>query len=614
MALSKDLLKIIAENPLGETLKDVRDKLHAGAPPDGILASLLGALVLSTAAFSLPAPEGSGDVAGKLLTMLQSVRGGSLEPEKLRPLVDVVDSPDTDIWATVIDIIKVVNPLTPPSTLAPTFRGTPVKANSSRLSDSETREIVERELFQEIKRCTFRNVKGFWDKFFDPKNWRREQKAMLKGIMVAHNGKKWTDFPSSPDEKPVWDWLRSLEERFLADAPHKLHTTRTANQFKDWKGQMDLFLQTPATKPNDLFQYKHVLVVGEQKKSDDTGKFKATLLQLARYVRGVFADQPTRRFVHGFTLSNSTMELWVFDRSGPYSSGPFDIHGEPDKFARAFVGYCTMDDDAMGLDTFIEREYGHRYITLDDTSGGETRLRLAQAIVRQRAIVCRGTTCYGTRNSHVAKFSWASDKRKQEVEHLKLAEERGVKGVARAVAYRRITTIGTMRKDLEFPGPHRFREEAVQFEDPPLAMASTNTSDCKRKSGSDITSDNVSGSKRRRSSSQSQLAKKLNDQLPTSKSKLSLYTPGENPLLRRWEIGSFKFIAASKAGDMTINGLQAIMGEFPEALDVVKPLCLRIRRTLFGDTAKLFFGTPAGDPGHLYRPIIAAYDEAIGDL
>lgn len=32
-------------------------------------------------------------------------------------------------------------------------------------------------------------------------------------------------------------------------------------------------------------------------------------------------------------------------------------------------------------------------------------------------------------------------------------------------------------------------------------------------------------------------------------------------LLRRWEIGSFKYFAAAKEGDMTVNGLERIMGE-----------------------------------------------------
>lgn len=65
---------------------------------------------------------------------------------------------------------------------------------------------------------------------------------------------------------------------------------------------------------------------------------------------------------------------------------------------------------------------------------------------------------------------------------------------------------------------------------------------------------------------------------------------------------------------MTMNGIEKIICQFLELLDAVKPLCLRIRSIMFGDTARLNFGTPAGDPDQLYRPIIAAYDEAIGKV
>ncbi|KAI0838871.1 serine/threonine-protein kinase Sgk2 [Hypoxylon sp. FL0890] len=765
MTLTEQQIKITSERPLNDTLDHVRDKLRDNADDlrQDDIANLLGALVVSPAAFSIPSPDGSGNVAVKLLSIIQHVRGGVLKLDRFLPLVHcVVDkSPDTTIWAAVLSLINVLGQLTPPpSSIAPTFTGTPIKTSSSRFADSETRDIVEGELFEEIKICTFRNVGRFWDKFFEPKSWRKEQKAMLKGIMTAHDGKKWTDFPASPDEKAVWGWLRSLEEHFLADAPYKLHTTKNANQFKERKGQMDVFLQRPTTEASSsTLCYKDVLVAGELKKSYDTSRFKADLLQLAHYVRGVFADQPTRRFVHAFSLCASKIELWVFDRSGAYSSGPFDIHDEPDKFARAFIGYTTMDDDAMGLDTFIKREDGHLYVTLNDVNGKETKVRLAKAIVRPKAIVCRGTTCYKTQNSHVAKFSWASDKRKLEVEQLNLAEGRGVKGVARVVAHRQITTIAEMREGLEFPKPHKFRDDAVHFDDPPSAAASADTSGNKRKSSSDHMSDNASGSKRRRSNSRkSKLATEFNDQLSIGKAKPSLYTPGEDlwdnriysclvvspagrvisefktakellesmrdaikahqslyvtgnilhrdissnniiitepetadgfkgmlidldlakvrdsgpsgarhqtgtmqfmavevlrtadhtyrhdlesffyvllwmcarqswsngfageerppkeSLLRRWEIGSLKYIAAAKKGDMTVDGLEDIMGEFPGALDVVKPLCLRIRSIMFGDAARLSFGTPTGDPDQLYRPIIAAYDEAISML
>ena len=69
-------------------------------------------------------------------------------------LVDAVvaDSPDADIWVAAINLVLAINPSTPPrSSIAPTFKGTPVTTSSSRLADSETADIVERKLFEEIK-------------------------------------------------------------------------------------------------------------------------------------------------------------------------------------------------------------------------------------------------------------------------------------------------------------------------------------------------------------------------------------------------------------------------------------------------------------------------------
>lgn len=416
------------------------------------------ALVGSPAAFSLPSKSGRNkNLAEDIVQIYHDIQKPEFKYEHFRPLVrHIIDkSSDIDIYAAVCRLVDTTNALTPPpSSIVPTFHGTPIKPSSSRLADSETREILERELFLEVKDCVYRDVGGFFEKHFNPKSWSKKARQMLKSVMTAHNGKKWKDFPPDPWEKPVWEWLDSLEKKVLADAPHKLHTTRHANQFKERKGQMDVFVQKQAKKKG-LFTYKDVLVVGEQKKSTDG--FKPSLLQLTRHARSVFADQPTRRFVHGFTLRATKMELWVFDRSGLYSSGEFDIHAESEKFAQALVGYATMDDEAMGLDTFIERKNSRRYVTAKDADGKETRIELKELLVRQRAVVCRGTTCYRTAQDHVAKISWPSAKRVVEVKHLKLAAERGVEGVARLEAYRQITSIADLRKGLTFPKPYKFK-------------------------------------------------------------------------------------------------------------------------------------------------------------
>jgi hypothetical protein len=84
------------------------------------------------------------------------------------------------------------------------------------------------------------------------------------------------------------------------------------------------------------------------------------------------------------------MRLWVFDRSGPYSSEKFDIHKEPERFVKVIAGYALMSDAELGLNTFIKRDGNGTYIVTRDV-----RISLEdKPIASTKAIVCRGTTCY----------------------------------------------------------------------------------------------------------------------------------------------------------------------------------------------------------------------------
>ncbi|KAM4061466.1 serine/threonine-protein kinase [Hirsutella rhossiliensis] len=768
MTLTEEQIKIIADHPLNDSLARFPEKLchfkESNEAWRGDIATLLSVLVGSPAAFNLPSSEGGTNVAGKLFPIQQDVRGGSLKLDQFRPLVDVIatNSSDTDIWTAVLNLIDAVNPSTPPPpSIIPTGRGTPVKTSSSRLDDSETRDIVERELFYEIKDCTHRGVPGFFQKHFDSTKWTKAQEKMLQLILETHDGTKWKDFPADSSEKAVWEWLVGLEEMALTGARYMLHANRSATEFKERKGQMDIFFHKPK-RTKGRFEYKDVLVVGEHKRSFDTGDFKACMLQLTRHVRSIFADQPMRRFVHAFTIKATTMELWIYDRSGAYSSGEFNIHREPEKLARALVAYATMDDDAMGLDMSVEWKNSRRYITVEDVNGDDKRMELNGLLVRQRAVVCRGTTCFSTRQG-VAKFSWRSDKRQpSEVKHLKLVQEKGVEGVATLVGHREITSIADLRADLDFSSStrHQFRTTTHDRSDGYNRLQGSESSGSSRKRKS--SEEDVRPTMRRRSNSQKSALRQAYDppsEEANDEAKLSLYTPNredpyenrilswlvispagrvvsdfgtirelvealrdairahrslylkggilhrdissnniiitnpgrsegfkgmlidldlakerdsgpsgarhqtgtmqfmaievlrgidhtyrhdlesffyvllwmcarcawnvkkgfckagetapEESILRRWEVGSFKDIASAKMGHMTVNSLEDIMNEFPNAFDAVKPLCLQLRSLLFGDTARMMIGTPAGDPARLYHGIVAAYNEAI---
>jgi hypothetical protein len=59
----------------------------------------------------------------------------------------------------------------------------------NRLTNSKTCNIIERELFEEIKNYTFYGIEGFYDKFFNTKSWRKEQKEALEALIAEHDGK-----------------------------------------------------------------------------------------------------------------------------------------------------------------------------------------------------------------------------------------------------------------------------------------------------------------------------------------------------------------------------------------------------------------------------------------
>ncbi|KAI9807484.1 MAG: hypothetical protein M1825_005424 [Sarcosagium campestre] len=107
----------------------------------------------------------------------------------IRYVVDL--SPDTDIWSAIYQLLDSLHTLSPTlSGIFPSHRGTPVNTSSSRLADSETREIVERGLFYKIKNCVYRGVRGFFEKHFSSDGWGEREKEMIKHVLVAYS-RRW---------------------------------------------------------------------------------------------------------------------------------------------------------------------------------------------------------------------------------------------------------------------------------------------------------------------------------------------------------------------------------------------------------------------------------------
>ena len=489
--LSQNDRNIIAEHPLDKCLDHLRDPLRrveqkyepnslshhdvvngADSDPQKAISRLLTTLMSHEVALDLRSKTGSGDIASDLLGLRRRVRNGNFIYEHCRALSRLVvkQAPDVGIWNAVFDLITTVSRTTPPTSIPVSFDGTPITSSSaSQQGGEQTQKLVEGRIFEEIRGCTHQNVEGFFSKYFEGKPWTERTKEIYKAVQERHADGRWTDFPQSPVQNAVCEWWFHFQDEFLSNERGFYYTSNTKDLTgSEAKRQIDLFV-----KPNNeklskvVHDWKDVEVIGELKESNKDKK--ATLLQIARYVRDVFSCQPTRRYVHAFTLCGNDMQAWVFDRSGPYSSTAFDIHEEPERFIRTIAAYVMMSDEELGLDTFIERDDGDRFITVvEDATGKERRLQLEPVpIAHQRAIVCRGTSCFRARTpsskdlQYVTKFSWVSDKRRLEADLLRLARERGVEGVAKLFGHHRITSIADMREGLKFGKPYAFRNTTL---------------------------------------------------------------------------------------------------------------------------------------------------------
>jgi Fungal protein kinase len=480
--LSQDDRTVISKHPLDDSLDHLEDSLrkaeqsyrlssisYDGARdtrdqrPLKAVSRLLHTLMGHDVALTLRSKTGNENLASELSTLFRRVQNNDFNYQLYRPLLLLVidNISDFAIWNAVFDLINPISQTTPPTSIPPSFDGTPVIFSSASMQGGEqTNRLLEISLFDEIKNCTYREVEGFFTKYFEGKEWSKQSREIYEAVKDRHVDGRWTSFPDPPDENAVWDWLSRIQDEYLTDARGIYYTTATTTELvgAETRRQLDFFIKRKTDTVDTSHDWKDVRVIGEHRVSQK--KWKNKFLQICRYVRDVFSVQPTRRFVHAFTLIGTTMELWVFDRSGPYSSGPFDIHDKPERFIRALMGYTLMSDDELGLDSFIKQDGQDNVITIqEDTTGKDTKIQLEhQPMVIHRAIVCRGTTCYRSKDrKKVVKLSWPSDLRPLEAEHLHRARDRGVTGVATLFGHHDITSIEKMRDSLTFPPPHRFR-------------------------------------------------------------------------------------------------------------------------------------------------------------
>ncbi|KJZ69251.1 hypothetical protein HIM_11354 [Hirsutella minnesotensis 3608] len=330
--LDRDL---IARHPLGSSLSHLRKSLqdaehsytsisspHGDATDDSdegrkkAISRLLSALMGTEVALDLRFKASGSNVVSELAVLVRRVQNGDFTYSYYRPLTKLIihNASNSEIWSAVLDLISTLTRVTPPSSVPATFDSTPITHSSASQQGAEqTRELVERKVFEEIRFCTYRDVEGFFEKYFDRKEWTRRALDVYEATKDRHVDGAWSDFPDPPVQAGVLDWWFRFQDDFLSEERRRYYSTTNPKDLvgTEAQRQIDLFVKRRNGQPDAAHDWRDVEVIGELKASNNNKK--ATLLQIGRYVRDVFSCQPTRRYVHAFTICGREMEVWPLE-------------------------------------------------------------------------------------------------------------------------------------------------------------------------------------------------------------------------------------------------------------------------------------------------------------
>ncbi|CCU75438.1 serine/threonine-protein kinase Sgk2 [Blumeria hordei DH14] len=335
-------------------------------------------------------------------------------------------------------------------------------------------EDLKQAMSVELDGSVFVNVIGFWNKYFESERMKKQREGLIEKF-VELSAEPEFKFPTIPTEGAVWKWMQMIEhdlfkayrtstdsaknddgstaeERFgLAFTGTQFHTLAAGQIIGNQsKRQVDYFIKKRNLPVEDKHHWRDILVVGELTVSSSKVS-RQKFLQLSLYMREVFMAQPLRRFVHGFILFENDLQLWVYDRSGPYSCSYIDIGKSPKTLVHVLVTYMLMNDDELGLDPKVKYEGEDMIVHLQVPGSKELRKFTLDPvpISQQKAYLCRGTTCYRARDlSCVVKFSWRNCDGHSEIELLEMADN--ISGMAQILGSLSLVKISKLRDGLRF--------------------------------------------------------------------------------------------------------------------------------------------------------------------
>ncbi|KAF3074319.1 hypothetical protein CFAM422_003728 [Trichoderma lentiforme] len=344
---------------------------------------------------------------------------------------------------------------------------------TNTLSDFETAlESVRGEL--ELNANVFRGVDGFLAKYFEKPIWSTAVKDTIRDAKVADIDKLSTDICNIVSLETLMDWLTDLRSLvFTTDSNIRFRCEPIITPEPRFSARIyfeteDVLTASGSTRVYGEYHHGDGLATGDD---DDYLPFVARAVQ-------VFKAQPARHFLHAFIIHGTTLELWIFDRAGAYSSKPVDLASDPQLLLRILAGYDMMNGNESGINTFVKcpRPGSDSYVSFDEevpddiacaidgdfwrVGGKMTKVYLRPEVLAAPGhLVGLGTTCFAASTSTpyeaniVVRFSWRANKTTDEPQLLQKLRERPVWGVVKFLGHRDLVTIAELRQDLQFPKP-----------------------------------------------------------------------------------------------------------------------------------------------------------------
>ena len=316
-------------------------------------------------------------------------------------------------------------------------------------------EAALQSLRDELKGNIFRNVSGLFAKYFEGKSWSIVVQDKLQETKSAKIVSKLSaGVPGIAHFDALAEWLAEFQTLFFTvdQANFHFHSQRLSNAGSTARSGICLETsdrQSVAGSTRVIGEFHHGSAPVIADDDDD-------ILRFCERAQQVFKVQSARCFIHGFLVRRNTLELWVFDRSGAYSSQSLDLAQRPDLLVRALASYTLMSDEEAGFNTFIKRlaPGSDSYVTFHQHKKFHLRPEL---IATADYIVGPGTTCYVASTSiigesgTVIKFSWREDEEPTELRLLQRAHERKAWGVIQLLGYQDLVNIADLRQGLYFP-------------------------------------------------------------------------------------------------------------------------------------------------------------------